>query len=137
MGATPTQPLLRLDDDGLAFLTERVIGTLASTRADGTPHLAPVGFTVDLATGTAWIITDGGSAKAANLRRSPLAAVSQVQGARWISLDGVATVHDDAATVAEAVERYAARYKPPRPNPTRVAIALEVRRVMASRSLLR
>lgn len=130
-------PLDRLNADGLAFLAERVIGTLASTRADGTPHLAPVGFTVDLTTGTAWVITDGGSAKAANLRRSPVAAVSQVQGARWISLDGVATVHDDAATVADAVARYAVRYKPPRVNPTRVAIALEIRRVMASRSLLR
>ncbi|GAB3851129.1 F420-dependent biliverdin reductase [Nocardioides maradonensis] len=132
-----TSPLDRLGDDGLAFLAERVIGTLASTRADGTIHLAPVGFTVDLATRTAWVITDGGSAKAANLHRSPVAAVSQVQGARWISLDGVATVHDDPATVADAVARYAVRYKPPRQNPTRVAISVEIRRVMASRSLLR
>jgi PPOX class probable F420-dependent enzyme len=132
----PRSPLERLGEEGLAFLAERVIGTLATTRADGTPHLAPVGFTVDLATATAWIITDGGSAKAANVRRSPLAAVSQVDRARWISLDGEATVHEDPATIEQAVARYAARYRPPRVNPNRVAIALRVHRVMASRSLL-
>lgn len=129
-------PLARLNDEGLRFLAERVIGTLATTRSDGTPHLAPVGFTVDLAAATAWVITDGGSAKAANVRRSPLAALSQVDGARWISLDGEARVLTGPDAVEAAVAAYAVRYRPPRVNPNRVAIGLRIHRVMASRSLL-
>jgi len=43
-----------------------------------------------------------------------------------------ARVLDDAESVADAVERYAARYREPRPNPERVVIAIDVRSVLGN-----
>ena len=75
------------------FLAERHLATLVTLRADGSPHSVPVGFTY--ADGVARVITSGGSAKAANVERDGRAAVTQVDGARWVSLDGPArVVHD-------------------------------------------
>ncbi|MCW2605354.1 MAG: class F420-dependent oxidoreductase, partial [Frankiales bacterium] len=56
--------------------------------------------------------------------------VSQVDGARWLSLEGVPRVSDDPDRVAEAVARYAVRYRQPRENPTRVVIEVAVDRVL-------
>ena len=127
----------RLTDDGLAFLAERHIGTAATLRRDGTPHLTPVGFTVDLATSTAWIITDGGSAKARHARADGRIAVSQTDGARWLTLEGTATVYDDADHVAASCERYTARYRTPRENATRVTIGIRITKVLGSSGVVR
>ena len=43
----------------LAFLTERHLATLTTLRADGSPHVVPVGFTFDAGSLTARIITSG------------------------------------------------------------------------------
>ena len=51
-------------------------------------------------------------------------------GPRWLSLEGSARVARDPAAVADAVARYAARYREPRPNPARVAIEIEVVRIL-------
>jgi F420H(2)-dependent biliverdin reductase len=117
----------------LAFLTERHLATLTTLRADGSPHVVPVGFTFDPATLTARIITSGGSAKARHVRDGQArVAVCQVEGRRWVSLEGTATVRDDAASVADAVERYARRYKQPRENPSRVALEISVDRILGN-----
>lgn len=112
------------------FLTERHLATLTTYRADGSAHVVPVGFTWDEAAGLARVITSGGSQKAANVRRDGRAVLCQVDGRRWITLEGTARVTDDPAEVAEAVERYAARYRRPRENPARVAIEITVTRVL-------
>jgi hypothetical protein len=44
----------------------------------------------------------------------------------------VAVVREDEASVAEAVRRYAERYRPPRPNAERVVIEVAVDRVMGT-----
>lgn len=107
-------------------------------RRDGSLHVVAVGCTVEeTAAGlTVRIITDGGSQKVANLRRDPRASVAQLDGARWCSFSGTATVSDDPVRVADAVERYARRYRQPRENPTRVVIELAVERAMGSRGLI-
>ena len=129
-------PPLDLDRPGdalLAFLTERHLATLTTLRADGTPHVVPVGVTVDPATGTARVITSGSSAKARHVRDGRRrVAVCQVDGRRWVTLEGTATVRDDAATVADAEERYAQRYRRPRPNPARVVLEIAVDRVLGN-----
>jgi hypothetical protein len=56
--------------------------------------------------------------------------VAQVDGARWLALEGVPTASDDPARVAEAVRRYALRYRAPRVNPTRVVLEIAVDRVL-------
>jgi PPOX class probable F420-dependent enzyme len=121
----------------LTFLTERHLATLTTLRADGSPHVVPVGITFDADTATARVITSGTSTKARHVRAGSAGgparvAVCQVDGARWLTLEGTATVRDDAASVADAVERYARRYRQPRENPARVVIEISVDRVLGN-----
>jgi F420H(2)-dependent biliverdin reductase len=117
------------------FLAERHLAVLAVARADGTIHQAPVGVTWDGPARTARIITWAGAAKVAHVRGAGWASVGQVDGARWITLEGPATVTDDPGRVADAVARYAVRYRPPGPRVDRVAIEIRVERVLGSRAL--
>lgn len=125
----------QLTPAAIDFTTERHLATLTTLRADGTPHVVAVGFTWDAEAGIARVITDGGSAKVRNVRRTGYAALGQVDGPRWLTLEGQATVLDDPDSVAEAVRRYAVRYRQPRENPTRVVIAITVGKVLSSRAL--
>jgi F420H(2)-dependent biliverdin reductase len=117
----------------LAFLAERHLATLTTLRRDGSPHVVPVGVTYDPTTRTARVITSGTSAKVRHVRYGDgRVAVCQVDGRRWLTLEGTAQVRDDAASVAEAVERYSRRYRQPRENPARVAIEIAVDRILGN-----
>jgi hypothetical protein len=59
----------------------------------------------------------------------------QVDGRRWSTLEGRGVVLSDEASVARAVDRYATRYRVPRPNPERVAVRIEVERFVFSSGL--
>ncbi|MFF0543968.1 PPOX class F420-dependent oxidoreductase [Nocardia thailandica] len=131
MPTTTTQ----LTPAALDFVTERHLASLTTLRADGTPHVVAVGFTWDPEAGLVRVITDGASVKARNARRGGYAAVHQVDGPRWLTLEGPATVLDDPDSVAEAVRRYSERYRIPRENPTRVVLAIRVGRVLSSGTL--
>ena len=120
-----------LPDDVTAFLAERHLATLTTLRPDGTPHVVAVGFTWDPGARLVRVITNGTSRKVAHVRAgSPRAVVAQVDRARWLSLEGVPTVSDDPERVAEAVRRYAERYRQPAENPQRVVIEIAVDRVL-------
>ena len=117
----------------LTFLTERHLATLTTLRADGSPHVTPVGVTVDTATATARVITSGTSVKARHVRGgSARVAVCQVDGRRWTTLEGTAVVRDDADAVRDAEARYARRYKQPRENPLRVVLEISVDRILGN-----
>ena len=58
-----------------------------------------------------------------------------MEGRFWLTLEGLAVVRTDEDAVAEAVERYAGRYRQPRVNPTRVALEVTVDRLLGSPSL--
>ncbi len=117
----------------LELLGERHLATLTTLRADGSPHVVPVGVTFDAATATARVITSGTSAKARHVRAGQQrVAVCQVEGRRWVTLEGAATVRDDAESVAEAVRRYAERYRQPRENPARVVLEIAVDRILGN-----
>ncbi|BBZ23150.1 F420-dependent biliverdin reductase [Mycolicibacter hiberniae] len=126
----------RLTSDALAFLTERHLAMLTTLRTDNSPHVVAVGFTFDPKTHIARVITSGGSQKALNAERAGIAVLSQVDGARWLSLEGSATVNDTPAAVRDAELRYAQRYRTPRVNPQRVVIEVQVERVLGSSDLL-
>jgi PPOX class probable F420-dependent enzyme len=112
------------------FWTERHLCTLSTVRPDGTPHVVPVGVTLDRENGVARIITHGASWKVKHVRKAGYAAVCQVDGRRWSTLEGPAVVRDDVESVEDAVRRYAERYRQPRVNPERVVIEIHVRRVL-------
>ncbi|HKY65044.1 MAG TPA: TIGR03618 family F420-dependent PPOX class oxidoreductase [Acidimicrobiales bacterium] len=124
--------LAALPDELLAFTTERHLATLTTLRPDGTPHVAPVGFTWDPAAGLVRIITFAPSRKVRNLLvagPAARAAVCQVDGGRWLTFEGPAEVTDDSDRVAEAVRRYAARYRQPGERADRVAVEITVDRI--------
>ena len=126
----------RLGADALEFLRERHLATLTSIRPDGSPHVVPVGFTWDAERQLARVITDGSSTKARLATAGGRVALCQVDGRRWLTLEGTSTVSDDPARVAEAVARYAERYRQPRVNPRRVVIEITVENMLASSGLL-
>ncbi|WP_250004299.1 TIGR03618 family F420-dependent PPOX class oxidoreductase [Actinoplanes sp. M2I2] len=115
------------------FWTERHLCTLTTLRADGSPHVVAVGATLDPATGLARVISSSTSAHVRHVRAGQArVAICQVEGPRWATVEGLAVVRDDPESVAEAVERYAARYRTPRPNPARVAIEITVTKILGS-----
>jgi F420H(2)-dependent biliverdin reductase len=117
----------------LTFLAERHLATLTTLRADGSPHVVPVGVTYDPGSRTARVITSGTSAKARHVRAGQRrVAICQVDGRRWATLEGTAAVRDDPASVADAEARYARRYRQPRENPARVVIEISVDRVLGN-----
>jgi F420H(2)-dependent biliverdin reductase len=126
----------RLSAEALQFLGERHLATLTTLRADGSPHVVPVGFTFDPAAGLARVITSGGSVKARNAGRpGAIAALCSVDGARWLTLSGPVRAESDPDAVRDAERRYADRYRPPRVNPTRVVLIVTVARVLGSAGL--
>jgi F420H(2)-dependent biliverdin reductase len=114
----------------VAFWTERHLCTLVTLRPDGSPHVVPVGVTLDAEAGLARVICTGGTQKALNAERAGVAVVSQVDGGRWSTLEGAAVVRREPDAVADAVRRYAERYRQPRVNPERVVIEITVERVL-------
>ena len=125
-----------LSPEALEFLTERHLATLTTLRADGSPHVVPVGFSFDPATATVRVITFAPSVKARNAARTGRAAVSQVDGGRWITLEGECRLATEPDAVEAAVRGYAARYREPKERVDRVAIEIAVDRVLCG-ALLR
>jgi PPOX class probable F420-dependent enzyme len=105
-----------LPPEVLAFLTERHLATLTTLRPDGSPHVVPVGFSYEAEAALVRVITFAGSRKVLNLEAKPgsRAVVCQVDGGRWLALEGTAVVTGDPARCAEAVRRYGERYRPPK-----------------------
>jgi F420H(2)-dependent biliverdin reductase len=122
--------------DFAAFWRERHLCTLATTRPDGSPHVVPVGATLDLDAAVVRVITSGASQKARLIAEAgpegAKVAVCQVDGRRWSTLEGTAVIRREPEQVADAEARYTARYKPPRANPIRVVIEIRVTRVLGN-----
>ena len=123
-----------LSDDVTAFLAERHLATLTTLRADGSPHVVAVGFSWDAGARVARVITFDGSQKVVNARRMAAhgqrAAVCQVDGGRWLSLEGAVRVVDDPDGVRPGVDGYARRYQPPKEREDRVVIEIDVDRIL-------
>jgi PPOX class probable F420-dependent enzyme len=121
-----------LPAEARTFLEERHLATLTTVRADGSTHVVAIGFTWDDSSGLARVISFEPSQKVRNIVASPgaRAAVCQVDGGRWLTLEGPATVTTEADRVAEAVRRYTDRYRAPNPRDDRVAIEIRVDRVL-------
>ena len=94
-----------MDDDKVrAFLTALPArpAILATTRADGRPHVAPVWYAVDDDDGTIVFNTGETTAKGRNLRRTGWAAMSVDDDAApfsFVTLQGPVTISDDLEDV--------------------------------------
>jgi PPOX class probable F420-dependent enzyme len=127
---------MRMSESLQDFWRDRHLATLTTLRSDGSPHVVPVGVTLDVDAGLARVISSGGSRKVRNVLaagpRGALVAVCQVDGRRWSTVEGIAVVRDDSDSVAEAERRYAERYRQPRINPLRVVIEIAVTHVLGN-----
>ena len=124
----------RLDDDVLTFLRERHLATLTTLRRDGSPHVVAVGFSYDVEAKVARVITWAASQKAINAGRMEAAgqrgAVCQVDGGRWLSLEGPLRLVTDHEGVKAGVDGYAARYQQPKERDDRAVIEIDVDRIL-------
>ncbi len=117
-------------EEMLAFLNEYHLASLTTLRPDGSPHVVPVGFSYDAELHVVRVITFPSSVKYKNALRGGRAVVSQVDGGRWLSLEGTVSGTTDPTRVAAAVAGYAARYRDPKEREDRVAIEIAVDRVL-------
>ena len=89
-----------LPPGALAFLAERHLASCTTLRPDGSPHVTAVGVTYEDDRGLARVITGAGSRKVAHLRAASgrgRVALCQVDGRRWLTLEGWGRVSDDPA----------------------------------------
>jgi PPOX class probable F420-dependent enzyme len=114
----------------LEFMLENHLATLTTLRADGSPHVVPVGFTFDTDNNIVRVITFAKSMKARHAAQGGRAVVSQVDRGRWITLEGTVRLRTEAEVVAKAVEAYAARYRQPKVREDRVVVEITVDKVM-------
>ncbi len=121
-----------LPQDMLDFLVERHLATLTIVKADHTPHVTPVGVTYEPERTLARVITWADSWKAKHVSSLGTAAVAvcTVDGGRWVTMSGTATVTNAPDAVDEAVRRYAERYRQPKERDDRVVIEIDVQRVL-------
>ncbi len=93
------------------LLTGTRTAALATTRADGRPHVAPIWFTLD---GDVLLFNTGESTvKGANLRRDGRVALTVDDDDppfAFVSIEGTATLSDDVETMLHWATRIAARY---------------------------
>ena len=95
-----------LSDDVLTFLSDPHLATLTTQRADGSPHVVAVGFTYDPQTRLARVITWDASQKAVNVARGGTrAVVAQVDGGRWLALEGEAHLATDEESARDLARR--------------------------------
>jgi len=123
-----------LPDEVLTFLREYHLATLTTLRNDLSPHVVAVGFSYDTEARVARVITWAASQKALNAgrmeERGQRAAVCQVDGGRWLSLEGPVRLVADAEGVRAGVDGYAARYRQPKERDDRVVIEIAVERIL-------
>ena len=121
-----------LPDEVLQFLRERHLATLTTLRGDGSPQVTPVGVTYEPEAQLARVITWSASYKARSVAERPgqSVAICQVDGGRWLTIYGTASVTDDPDRVQQGVDRYTERYRPPKQRSDRVVIEVAVDRIV-------
>ena len=115
--------------EALEFLGDYHLATLTTLLPNGSFHSVPVGFTWDDELGLARVITFAPSRKARNLAEGGRASGCQVDGGRYLSLEGPAVVTSEPDRVAEGVRRYAERYRQPKERDDRVVIEISVEHI--------
>ena len=133
MPAHLAMPRTALDDEVLAFLRERHLATLTTLRADGSPHVVPVGFGYDADERIVRVITNAPPRRRSTLADGGRAAVCQVDGApladaRGRSRSCAPTPSGATAAVAGLHSALPGTER----APERVAIVIDVDRIIGS-----
>jgi len=120
-----------------ALLAGGARAVLASLDADSGVHAVLVNaFLLDAEPETAGVLSRARSRKVANLRRDPRAALTLIDGSRYVTLLGLAEVRDGEEDLRAAEAAFAAAFaRPPRPAAPgdRVLVVLAARRILGRR----
>jgi len=99
------------DDERRAFLSAgRRTATLATVRADGSPHVVPVGFVLD---GDDWVLmTSTDSVKGRNLRRDPRVSlcVDDLDPQAFVTVTGTAALSEEPQALGHWATAVGERY---------------------------
>ena len=119
------------------FVTEHHLAVLTLVRANGRPHSTPVGFTWDSENGLARVITWSGSVKSRLLAAGPIpGSICQVDGGRWVTLEGSCSVTAEPEACSYGVARYTSRYSAPKDRGSdRRVVIMDVEHILASGGL--
>jgi PPOX class probable F420-dependent enzyme len=117
-----------LTPEMIEFVERRHLASLTTLRADGSPHVVPVGFSYDPETQRVRIITSPTNQKARNAARGGVGLVCQVDGGQWLTLEGRCELRTDDESVAECARRYEARYGHPPRRPGWASLEIVVSR---------
>lgn len=119
-------------EEVLAFFAEYHLATLTIVKEDGTPHVTAVGFTYEPESAIARVITwaDAWKARHVGGRDVSPAAICSVDGGRWLTLSGTASITSDPERVAEGVRRYSERYRTPGERDDRVVVEVAVDKIV-------
>ena len=100
------------DDERRRFMSEGTrTGKLATVRADGAPHVAPIWFVLD--GDDVLLMTGARTRKGRNLRRDPRASLvvdDERPPFAWARIEGVAELSDDLGEMLPWSIRIAGRY---------------------------
>ena len=100
------------DDERRRFMSEGTrTGKLATVRADGAPHVAPIWFVLD--GDDVVLMTGARTRKGRNLRRDPRASLvvdDERPPFAWARIEGVAELSDDLGEMLPWSIRIAGRY---------------------------
>jgi PPOX class probable F420-dependent enzyme len=98
----------------------RFTAWLATTNADGSPHVTGIGARWD--DGAYWIVSGRSARKGRNLEREPRCAVSLSTNDYDVVVEGTAELVTDPDLVAKVAERYAAAGWPCEPDESGTAL---------------
>jgi PPOX class probable F420-dependent enzyme len=102
---------------------DRHTSWLATVNLDGSPHVTGVGALWH--DGTFWFETGARSCKGRNLARDPRCTLSLATHEFDLTVEGVAEMVTDRATVATMAERWSAQGWPARVDPSGVALTAD------------
>ncbi len=131
----PVEPAPVIPRGIRAFGSEPHLAFLATLRADGSPHVAPVGFMIDEHDDIVRVITFESAQKVRNVECDERVSVSWVDGPRWATIQGRACVRRDDDAKEAGLSAYALKYRPPKDRTDRVIIEICADQVICSGNL--
>lgn len=94
--------------DGLAWMSERRLGVIATIGADGFPRAVPVELVVH--DGVVWVWCHRTSVKARNVARARVATIVSYRNNDWVMVRGAATVITSGEDYDRVCPMFLAKY---------------------------
>lgn len=136
MGTNQRSQIVMSDSEIADFIARNRTGTLATVGVDGQPHLVAMWY--GIVDGAIWLETKVKSQKVVNLKRNPRVSFLIEDGTtydslRGVSVEGVAEIHDDPATIFRVGVSVWERYNGPYTDDLKPAVDMMMNKRVAVR----